>query len=58
MQFILQALFFGARAYAKNFSDDEVLDAIDFAHIYGKKAYLTVNTLLKIRKSKNTSMTM
>lgn len=38
---------FGARAYAKNFSDDEVLDAIDFAHIYGKKAYLTVNTLLK-----------
>lgn len=38
---------FGARAYAKNFSDEEVIEAIDFAHIYGKKAYLTVNTLLK-----------
>lgn len=38
---------FGARAYAKNFTDDEVLEAIDFAHIYGKKAYLTINTLIK-----------
>lgn len=38
---------FGARAYAKNFSDEEVIEAIDYAHIYDKKAYLTVNTLLK-----------
>ena len=38
---------FGARAYARNFSDEELLQAIDTAHIYGKKLYLTVNTLLK-----------
>lgn len=38
---------FGARASAVNFSKDEVLDAIDYAHLRGKKFYLTVNTLLK-----------
>ena len=31
----------------RNFSDEELLQAIDTAHIYGKKLYLTVNTLLK-----------
>ena len=34
---------FGARAYARNFSDEELLQAIDTAHIYGKKLYLTVS---------------
>ena len=38
---------FGARAYAKNFTKEELLAAIDFVHIKGKKFYLTVNTLLK-----------
>lgn len=38
---------FGARAYAGNLSDSEILDAIDYAHIHGKKMYLTVNTLVK-----------
>lgn len=38
---------FGARAYAKNFSNEELLKAIDYAHIHGKKFYLTINTLLK-----------
>ena len=33
---------FGARAY-----EDELLWAIDYVHLYGKKLYLTVNTLLK-----------
>ena len=41
---------FGARAYAKNFSEEELLRAIDTAHIHGKKLYLTVNTLLKNRE--------
>lgn len=41
---------FGARAYAKNFNDEELLWAIDFAHLHGKKVYLTVNTLLKERE--------
>lgn len=38
---------FGARAYAQNFTEEELLAAIDFVHIKGKKLYLTVNTLLK-----------
>lgn len=41
---------FGARAYAKNFQEEELLRAIDTAHIYGKKLYLTVNTLFKNRE--------
>ncbi len=43
---------FGARAYAPNFSRDEMLEAIDFAHLYGRKLYLAVNTLLKERELK------
>nr|WP_296006919.1 U32 family peptidase [uncultured Blautia sp.] len=38
---------FGARAYAKNPEKYEMLEAIDYAHLHGKKIYLTVNTLLK-----------
>ena len=38
---------FGARAFAGNFSDEEVVEALKEAHFYGKKLYLTVNTLLK-----------
>lgn len=38
---------FGARAFAGNFSKEELLSAIDFVHLHGKKIYLTVNTLLK-----------
>lgn len=38
---------FGARAYAENFTQDQLLEAIDFVHLHGKKLYLTVNTLLK-----------
>ncbi len=38
---------FGARAYANNFSKEELLEALDYAHLRGKKIYLTVNTLLK-----------
>lgn len=38
---------FGARAYANNFTEDELLEAIDFAHLRGVKVYLTVNTLIK-----------
>lgn len=38
---------FGARAYADNFSKEELLDAIDYAHLHRKKVYMTVNTLLK-----------
>lgn len=38
---------FGARAFAGNFTEAELLRALDYAHLRGKKVYLTVNTLLK-----------
>lgn len=38
---------FGARAYAGNLSKEEVLEAIEYAHIHNRRLYLTVNTLLK-----------
>lgn len=38
---------FGARAFAKNFSDEEILKAIRVARLLGVKIYLTVNTLIK-----------
>ena len=38
---------FGARAYANNFNEEELLRAIDYAHIHGRQVYLTVNTLFK-----------
>ncbi|MDO5402151.1 MAG: U32 family peptidase [Eubacteriales bacterium] len=39
--------FFGARAYAGNFHENELIDAIEYAHQFDRKIYLTVNTLLK-----------
>ena len=41
---------FGARAYADNFTQEELIRAIDEAHLHGRKLYLTVNTLLKDRE--------
>lgn len=38
---------FGARAYAQNPEKDEMIEAIHYVHLYGKKIYLTLNTLLK-----------
>lgn len=37
---------FGARAFAGNFSDEEMILAIHFAHLYGVKIYVTVNTVV------------
>ena len=38
---------FGARAFADNPDTDGMLSAIDYTHLYGRRLYLTVNTLLK-----------
>lgn len=38
---------FGARAFADNPGEEELLRAIDYVHLHGRKIYLTVNTLLK-----------
>lgn len=37
---------FGARAFAANFSDEEMISAIKLCHLYGVKIYVTVNTLV------------
>lgn len=38
---------FGARAYADNFTEEELTECIRYAHLWGRKVYLTVNTLVK-----------
>ena len=38
---------FSARAYAENPQEEDLLEAIDYAHLRGVKVYLTVNTLFK-----------
>ncbi|GAA0177450.1 U32 family peptidase [Clostridium sediminicola] len=38
---------FSARAYASNFDEEKLKEAVDYCHIYGVKMYVTVNTLIK-----------
>ena len=38
---------YGARAYANNFDKEQLLWAIDYAHLFRCKVYLAVNTLMK-----------
>ena len=38
---------FSARAYADNFDYNDSRQALEYAHLHGKKAYLTLNTLVK-----------
>ena len=37
---------FGARAFSSNFTDDEIIKAINYAHLFGVKVYVTTNTLI------------
>ena len=37
---------FGARAFSNNFNNEELIEAIKYAHLYGVKVYVTVNTLI------------
>ena len=41
---------YSARAFADNFSDEEILKAIKYAHLFDVKVYMTVNTLIKERE--------
>ena len=34
---------YGLRAFAGNFSDDEIISALDYLHSHGKKGYITLN---------------
>ena len=38
---------FGARKFAKNFDNEEIIEALRFCHLYGVKVYVTMNTLVK-----------
>lgn len=38
---------FGARKFARNFDNEEIVKAIKYAHLYGVKIYVTMNTLVK-----------
>lgn len=38
---------FGARKFAGNFTNDEIIEAIKLCHLYGVKIYATMNTLVK-----------
>ncbi len=38
---------YGARKFAPNFTNDEIIDAIKFCHLYGAKIFVTMNTLVK-----------
>ena len=38
---------FGARKFARNFDNEEIIKAIKYAHLYGVKIYITMNTLVK-----------
>ena len=37
---------FGARAYAGNFTKEELKEAVDYCHLYGVRIYVTVNTII------------
>ena len=37
---------FGARRFASNFNDEEMIAAIKYCHLYGVKIYVTVNTII------------
>ncbi len=41
---------FGARAFSNNFTDEELIEAIKYAHLYGVKVYVTVNTIIYERE--------
>ena len=52
IEFGADAVYFGgknfnARLYANNFSEREIKESIDAAHLQGIKVYITVNTLIK-----------
>ncbi|MCE5221700.1 MAG: DUF3656 domain-containing protein [Clostridium sp.] len=38
---------FSARAYASNFDNETMIKAVDYAHSYNVKVYVTINTILK-----------
>lgn len=46
----LGGTLYSARAYADNFTQEEICEGIHLAHVFGRRVYLTVNTLVKERE--------
>lgn len=42
----LGGYMYGARSFANNFSNEELVEAVKYCHLYGVKVYVTVNTLI------------
>lgn len=49
----LSGKLYGARSFANNFSNEELIQAINYSHLYGVKVYVTVNTLVYEDEVKN-----
>ena len=43
----ISGMNFGARKFANNFTNEEIIEALKFCHLYGVKVYVTMNTLVK-----------
>jgi len=44
---------FGARKFADNFDQNEIIDAIKYAHLYNVKIYITANTIIYENETEN-----
>ena len=42
----LAGKLYGARKFANNFTNEELVDAVKYAHLYDVKVYVTVNTII------------
>ena len=42
----LSGVNYGARKFANNFTNEELVSGIKYSHLYGVKVYVTVNTLI------------
>lgn len=43
----ISGMNFGARKFATNFTNEELVEAIKYCHLYGVRLYVTMNTLIK-----------
>ncbi len=49
----LSGTLYGARSFAGNFTNEELEEAVTYAHLYGVKVYVTINTLIYEAEIKN-----
>ena len=46
----LSGKLYGARSFAGNFTNEEIKEAVKYAHLYGVKVYVTINTIIYDRE--------